>query len=273
LAIALHNYASANDGAFPPGTMASNRFSYSWPFEWVSFHNFLLPYVEQQNYFAALNGPYFNLENPWVDNGASWPAPANGFVLKLMLCPSDIGVLDSTSGTGMVDGGATPFINYVGIFSGYNDGETVYQTNPNARAVFNMGIGTPITSITDGTSNTIAMSEALRPLTSYSSASNVVTQRAGSQFFYMTLGPNSAAPDFVCGCDGGCPQSNPQLNRPCLNSAGDDNAYSSPRSMHSGGLFCAMSDGSVQWVSNSISLSTWQSLGTIAAGEVIGNDF
>jgi prepilin-type N-terminal cleavage/methylation domain-containing protein len=264
LGLALHAYADTHNGRFPPGTMAPNRFSYSWPFEWVSFHNFLLPYVEQQAYYNTIGGPNFNLQNPWVANSA-WPMTISGIPIPVFTCPSDIGLLngDDTFQFSM------PFINYVGIFSGYSDGDTVNQTNPIARAVFSMGVGTRITDITDGTSNTIAMSEALRPITVYTSASNIVTQRAGSQFFYMTLGPNSSAPDFVCGCDGSCPQSYPNLNRPCLNTAGDDNAYASPRSMHDGGVFCLMCDGSVQFITNSIALSTWRNLGAIADGNVI----
>ena len=45
------------------------------------------------------------------------------------------------------------------------------------------------------------------------------------------------------------------------------------RSMHTGGVNLLMGDGSVRFVSNGISASTWSSVGTRAGGEVFGSDF
>jgi hypothetical protein len=45
------------------------------------------------------------------------------------------------------------------------------------------------------------------------------------------------------------------------------------RSYHTQLVNVALMDGSVRPVSNAISLSTWQALGTRAGGEVLGSDF
>ena len=48
-----------------------------------------------------------------------------------------------------------------------------------------------------------------------------------------------------------------------------------PNSYHqnSGGVNLLMCDGSVRWVNNSISLSTWQAVGTMSGGEELGPDW
>ena len=61
--LALHNFESAH-GEFPPGTMAKERFSETWPYEWPYFIHFLLPYLEHTNYYDELDGPHFNIPNP-----------------------------------------------------------------------------------------------------------------------------------------------------------------------------------------------------------------
>ena len=42
---------------------------------------------------------------------------------------------------------------------------------------------------------------------------------------------------------------------------------------HAGGVNLALCDGSVRFVSNSISIQTWRSLGTRIGGEALGSDF
>ncbi len=45
------------------------------------------------------------------------------------------------------------------------------------------------------------------------------------------------------------------------------------RSYHSNGVNTLLMDGSVRFVNNSVSQTTWRALGTRAGGEVLGNDF
>jgi prepilin-type processing-associated H-X9-DG protein len=43
-------------------------------------------------------------------------------------------------------------------------------------------------------------------------------------------------------------------------------------SYHTGGVNVCMCDGSVRFVSDTITLATWRAMGTRAGGEVLGND-
>jgi prepilin-type processing-associated H-X9-DG protein len=43
--------------------------------------------------------------------------------------------------------------------------------------------------------------------------------------------------------------------------------------MHPGGVTCGLCDGSVRFVSNTITKAVWQTLGTPAGNEVISGDF
>ena len=45
------------------------------------------------------------------------------------------------------------------------------------------------------------------------------------------------------------------------------------RSAHSGGVNVCLADGSVRFVQDTISLTTWQALGSINGGEVLAPDF
>lgn len=259
--LALHTYQSDNDH-FPPGTNSNTQFSYSKPYEWVGFHNLLLPYLEQKNYYDVLGGPEFDRQNP---NRLVWPAEVQGRAIPVFLCPSDNSTITSYS--------VLSFTNYVGIFSGYNDGELYGRSNPSAGAVFDLGTGTTVSQIADGLSNTMAMSEALRPMQNSTWASNVVTKRAGSAFFYLTLGPNSPSPDVVCGAASMCPQSLPDLNRPCLRSGCGGGDFASPRSMHRGGLNAVFCDGSVRFVTSSVKTPIWRAMGTIANNDIVNNEY
>ena len=48
--------------------------------------------------------------------------------------------------------------------------------------------------------------------------------------------------------------------------------YANAQSNHSGGVNFLMGDGSVKFVKNSISRTTWWALGTKAGSEVVGSD-
>ena len=95
-----------------------------------------------------------------------------------------------------------------------------------------------------------------------------VTNRAGCQFLYVTLTPNSPMPDNLliwhtafCPPDGR--HNRPEMNLPCTPGYTDAN-YASPRSRHPGGVNVLFCDGSVRFVQNEIDLQTWRSLGWIA---------
>jgi prepilin-type processing-associated H-X9-DG protein len=183
------------------------------------------------------------------------------------LCPSD------GYGENMTNWGPDyPFrvakTNYLGIFSGFNDGDAFADTAA-YRAVFRYRVGRTLEEIEDGTSHTIAVAEYLRGVGANDNRGDFWTNRAGCQTLFVTLGPNSTAPDNICYqfCpDGGSP-SEPGLNLPCV-PGGDDANYASPRSRHPGGVSVVYCDGSVHFLQDEIDTATWQSLAWIADGKV-----
>jgi len=54
---------------------------------------------------------------------------------------------------------------------------------------------------------------------------------------------------------------------------GDTYAAVTARSFHPGGVNVVLMDGSVRFVTNSVTLTTWRGLGTRSGGEVLGNDY
>src|SRR4029079_1999540 len=104
-----------------------------------------LPQMEQQAYYSQLNGPNFNIPNPWSNPG-SWPTPSV-VALPFLTCTSDPGD-EATSLTGTP---VLPKSNYLGIFSGLKDADDWNVSFPsNQRALFQVGgKGTRFADITD----------------------------------------------------------------------------------------------------------------------------
>ena len=275
IGLAMHSFQSVTN-TFPPGTMAKTRFSYTWDpvttggYEWPYFLHFLLPYLEQDNFHKSLNGNKFDIQNPW-SAPAAWPAAAKDKPLTVFQCPSD------GQGGALKDGGGLliPSSNYLGIFCGLNDGENYNNTFGSQQGVFRFGRGTRVTDIKDGTSNTMAVAEYLTGLNETDIRGFFYTNRAGAQFLYTTLTPNSSSPDNLyafhpsfCPSDGS--RNKPAMNLPCVGADTDAN-YASPRSRHSGGVNILLCDGSVRFVQNGIDINTWRRLGAIADGNPLGD--
>ena len=98
--------------------------------------------------------------------------------------------------------------------------------------------------------------------------------------------PSEPDGDLATGDASGCFWTNGTLHRACYNARHDaqhlelrDREHlerpvrgDGVRSRHPGGVNCAMCDGSVKFIKNSIAPATWWALGTQAGGEVISSD-
>ena len=296
IGLGLHNRESTHK-EFPPGTMSKQRFHYSHPYEWPYFIHYILPHIEESAYYDFLGGDKFDIQNPWY-TPSLWNSSAaniNNIGIKTLVCPSDNtdGVMKNLAGTLTTTGLLLPSSNYLGIFSGLNDWDNYKLTGngdpagdgptpttvpaPEVRAVFGYHKGTLLADILDGTSHTMAVAEYLNGLDSFDARGLFYTNRAGSQFLYVTAQPNSPAPDNILSWHPSfCPTDNshnkPRKNLPCTPGPTDQN-YASPRSRHSGGIQAVFCDGSVHFMKNNIDLPTWRALGWIADGQVAGEDY
>ena len=261
IGVAMHSFESQN-GTFPPG----GNTKYHWPY----FLHFLLPFMEQSGYYEALHGPNFDMYASWV-SPSTWPQITNGLVLPMLLCPSD-GMGDSLKDAG-------PFkltkSNYLGFFSGLSQSQAYHNTDTAVQAVFRYDKGTPIAEIKDGTSNTMAAAEYLKGTDTQDVRGTIWTIRAGCQCLFVTLGPNSTAPDVAINADEFCPPSGthnqPEANLPCTQGP-DDSTYASPRSRHPGGVSAVFCDGSVRFIQDGIDITTWHNLGWINDGQAVTAD-
>jgi prepilin-type N-terminal cleavage/methylation domain-containing protein len=251
--IAMHSYHDAI-GTFPIGARNNPRQT------WVMY---LWPYVEQDNLARQINLSTQAFFLPPATIGGTLSGLC-GARVPIDYCPSDYGSdLDSPSAYYQRRRG-----NYV-----VNWGNAKYDTpSPPARAPFFDYNGnrstpgtTPITAITDGTSNTLLMSETLMALSHDDDDWRGDVQNDDGVFKFMTLTtPNSSAPDVVHWAVG-------PMNDPFMPYTNAGAQYSAARSRHALGVNASMCDGSIRFVSNGIDAASWSYLGTMNGGEVIPN--
>lgn len=191
-----------------------------------------------------------------------------GRYVTLYYCPSDVGQgADQTVGNYQRRRG-----NYV-----VNWGNSKYGQNPEpiGKAPFShikgdrrMPRNTNLGDITDGTSNTLLMSEVHR---AWSAEDNDwrgdIHNDDGVCRFHTLLSPNTSAPDVI---ESGWFQRTGDPTMPAVQGAGNAQVAAA-RSRHPGGVNAALCDGSTRFVSDSIALDAWQALGSMN-GEEVGAD-
>jgi prepilin-type processing-associated H-X9-DG protein len=164
------------------------------------------------------------------------------------------------------------------------------STLPAPNGVFFVNSAIRLTDITDGTSNTAAFSEHL-----IGDFSNSIATERTDTFWPQTypntpdeavhmcaaIDPNNLSYQRVS--DVGAPWLQGYHSTTIYFHVGLPNTRScmfppgriatTANSGHINGVNLALCDGSVRFVSNSISLATWRALGSRNGGEVLGNDF
>jgi prepilin-type N-terminal cleavage/methylation domain-containing protein/prepilin-type processing-associated H-X9-DG protein len=299
LALAIHNYESAN-GSLPPTAICSSANTSNSCFGLTpdfSMKARLLPFLEQSQTYNALNSSAITFS----------PSNITGRFTKMaaFLCPSDANEPTVAVVVGTFTGNlpSTNYPNCIGTFApeattGYIDGPAYYlgATSPQSGVV-------TLASITDGTSNTVIFSEfvrfrnqvgngvwqiyqdtadsakvakALLLLATDCQASAAIAPAANGQ----------ASDDGMKGLDwlyqhcgtGGCYSHINTPNKKACYFTGSKTAGHPTSTMvgassfHPGGVNVAFLDGSVKFLKDSVSQPTWWAIATKAGGEVVSAD-
>lgn len=252
-AIAMHTFHDAN-GHLPVGSRNNPRQT------WVMY---MWAYIEEGPLDAANElDEHFYLPPGTISgtlNGLT------GQYVPLYYCPSDDSGSDQTVGTYQRRRG-----NYV-----VNWGNSTYgqSDEPDGKAPFSHIEGnrstpriTKFGMITDGTSNTLLMSEVIRAMSPEDNDWRGDIQNDDGVFrFHTLLTPNTSAPDII---QNGWFQNTFDPLMPAV--AGDRTAQvAAARSRHPGGVHVSFCDASGRFVTNGISLLAWQALGSMNGEEPV----
>ena len=280
LGIALHNYHDVN-GAFPVDRFNGPVFgSYTYGLDCYSAMVRLLPFMEQNPTYGTFN---FN-----VDNNNAGNTTGIGVSVASFLCPSD------TTERVPVGWAATNYAVSEGTFFpwlwGPSDVPGANTSFPPPNGVFFVDMAFTIASVTDGTSNTAAFSE--RVIGDFSSAVSTpktdnyspgtapagdLDATAGCLALNITnlslqgLSVNGRAWAFASNCETIYKHDTRPNTRSCMYPA-NWRILLSANSNHPGGVNVTFADSSVRFIKDTISLVTWQALGTRNGGEVISSD-
>jgi len=289
LGLAFHTYHDANN-SFPASKCGPSDWV-SWGM--TSFYIPLLPYFEQTAMFSEITAksPPQSAEGRTTDASLTWPSclwnscVAYRTIINTIICPSDGAgglsprTMAGTSYVGSYGDATWGFVseslrNNRGFFGGGFGGKWKNDDGSwtDGRAVFR-GMG----ALVDGTSNTIMMSESVRGSqaggkmikgniaivdNAVPSVCNNVERVAGSSSSFKV----DAVADTrgIAWADGRphsvgfqtiLPPNSPSCAEGLAN-PGWSHGYYSATSNHTGGVNVAMGDGSVQFVSSTISCST-----------------
>jgi prepilin-type N-terminal cleavage/methylation domain-containing protein/prepilin-type processing-associated H-X9-DG protein len=286
MGLALHNFENAN-GWFPPAAITTSLPAYGVPglagatkngpiynpqSSWVAF---VLPYIEQGNVAALydLNQPCWSVAN----------APAAATQLNLMYCPAsptlnrtdtynqpvkppaahpaacgDYGALAGDEANGD--------FTYYFLYYLYENGFTPKYTPPYTVGATLSGLrfnyGRRVLEITDGTSNTMLVAEqAMRKDTCKLRSCTTNTYNSGGAWADVrsVVNPQGAFFDgtVTLGSGGPC----------TMNCSNSYNVYS----FHNGGCNFLFADGSVHFISETITWMQLAPLMTANAGEVVNS--
>jgi len=310
IGLGLMNYESANS-KLPPASQVpwakqnqNPNLDYTLPFgpNWAVL---ILPYIEQTNLFNQANvqsfpGVAYTVGSaPPSGVNMSW-AVVRGQTVKTFLCPSDANNQQMWNPASNIGGqGLTGWArgNY-GVTAGYEDydhvsGGATYTTSASgipksfgmvSSPVMAANYGARLLEISDGTSNTIMVAELRAGLTPVDPRGVWALGFSGGSIVNAGRAAYNPTPNNLLGgttADGGdelqdgptfCNTQAAALGMGCTTSQSVMTSAMS-RSMHINGVNVCLSDGSVRFISNSISQISWVRLLSKSDGQVLDNDW
>ncbi|MDB5307668.1 MAG: prepilin-type cleavage/methylation protein [Gemmataceae bacterium] len=293
LAIACHNYQDVS-GSLPPSVMANSQVSdisdYNQNFgpNWAVL---LLPHIEQGAMFNQVSS---SVNNYMANDDANWRS-IQGNKIKTYLCPSDTGAdtpanaaggnwargnYGANAGPGMHwNGGSVGVAEFTGgQWRDHNPSGFASEYYPSWSAgssgggVFVVNGGTKLNTLTDGTSNTIMFDELRIGWNGDDIRGTWAMGQCGASISAGNGRIDTPTPNVsLSGWDDiqGC-QDNPAIGMGCC---GCNSWQVTAKSRHTGGVLTGFADGSVKFISNSVSERTWFLLHSRNDGQIPGDDF
>ncbi|MCA9067297.1 MAG: DUF1559 domain-containing protein [Planctomycetaceae bacterium] len=257
IGLALHNYAETHSVLPPSSTTDVEQGVWRdrpWRYHLHSWASLILPNLDQANAQHQINYNVSSLD------------PANRQVASLIIstyrCPSYAGPDYSTDSLYTALSPTMALRNYTAM--GASDIGKLWQ-NPDG--VFYPRSSTQFRDITDGTSNTIFIVETRdegAPVWIDGGAAAVAGRRFDAANPPSYAGPENSInynPYYMSERDPGGNKLYQSL----------DSIYG-PSSMHPGGAFHLLGDGSVRYISENINVTTYDALCSRAGGEVVSLD-
>jgi prepilin-type N-terminal cleavage/methylation domain-containing protein len=260
IGVALQNYESAVR-CFP-----ACRLNYPLVF---SAQAQILPFCEQESLKRLIN---FNV--PPLPFGTASGQAASQVVVSLFLCPSDSGIIPGNIY------GPTNYVACTG--SGMVNNGTLKETD----GAFMAARCVKLRDITDGLSNTVCFSESLLG-DGVTPAAGVNRQR---EVIELTGSTPTTEPACAAAITAGGTWTSvrgakwinghfgdaiynhfylPNSDSPDCGNASHNFALTAARSMHGGGVFVLLCDGSVQFINQLIDVTIWQGMATLSGAETV----
>ncbi|HET6572863.1 MAG TPA: DUF1559 domain-containing protein [Fimbriiglobus sp.] len=296
LGLACHNYHDAN-GKLPPGrkglgnTQGAAIGSYPSDPVILNHHGllYLLPYIEQDNLYKQFNlsaasgnfmasqvfgypiSPGSKLSTP--DAIASGNALLSAFEIKTLICPSDGGnkympigsVHYSPDGSGGTVRAVKTNYDFIAEDNGVNRYNWWRVTTTGTRYIFGENSDTTLTTISDGTSNTLMMGEQTLEL-----FNGTTSAWAYAGWVSVGIDPvgnwNTTFPAQGLNIWNYNNSTNALNNKP-----GRRASWYNAASLHTGGVNFVYADGSVHFLNQSIDAPNLTRLSRMADGQVITN--
>jgi len=244
IGLGLHNFQSTQDKLPPmsrydgtvPGTNANQDQGEKGNL-WI----YLLPFIEQDNVYKLSRAP--SPRNPSIDDAATAPLALGSKVIKLYLCPSDA---TNTPPPTWANGWVVS--NYVAnhdAFHNPNDGGwmSAWDSGQNS---YQASIGT---TYTDGTSNTLGITEAYARCRWRDGS---VINETGTLWAHETVTPDWHAMFNDWNARGAASKFQIMPN----NAKGECNRFL-PQQIHTSGINALMMDGSVRNIRSTVDPNTW----------------
>ncbi len=265
IGLALHNYHDTFS-ALPAGSIVwLNAAGTTYNGHGWTWHASILPYLDQAPLYQQIQGPNgMGHEGGGVNDAKQ--ALAGKSPLSVFWCPSQPDVTEGPQKNGYAP---SNYNGNMGTLIGYS-GDDCYggsvttaagMTAPggcmNADGIFYISSSTRFRDVTDGTSNTIFVSEVIDSGGDAANLGGAGSDRKHSFSNGADSNPPTEMTEYLIAAEGNDP----------INSYGEEAAGSH----HVGGAHFLFGDGSVRFLSENFDMKTYQAVSTRGKNEVVGD--